>query len=246
MPNIQITLEYEGTNYCGWQRQKNTRCTIQEIIESVLFKILHEKIELIAAGRTDAGVHARAQIANFSVKNKIPLLKLQHSLNSLLPEDIKVVAIRQVLPDFHSRYNAKSKTYRYTILNRAYPSVFLRKQVSLYPHGLDIKLMQEAGSYLVGEHDFTSFKNSNDAPDKSCVRKMKGIKIKKENDYIYMDFTANGFLRNMVRNIVGTLIEVGRGKLKPNKIEEILLSKNRKSSGPTAPACGLCLLKVKY
>ncbi len=246
MPNIQITLEYEGTNYAGWQRQKNTHRTIQEIIESVLFKILREKVKLIAAGRTDAGVHAKAQTANFSAKNKIPLSKLQYSLNSLLPEDIKVTVIRQVPSDFHSRFSAVSKTYRYTILNRDYPSVFLRKYVYLCSYILNIKLMQEAAGYLIGEHDFTSFKNGNDAQEKSCVRKVESIKINKENDYIYMDFTANGFLRNMVRNIAGTLIEAGRGKLKPNKIKEILLSKNRKSAGPTAPACGLCLIKVKY
>ncbi len=246
MPNIQITLEYEGTNYDGWQRQKNTRRTIQEIVETVLFKILREKVKVISAGRTDAGVHAKAQTANFSSENKIPLLKLQYSLNSLLPEDIKVTAIRQVAPDFHSRFSAVSKTYRYTILNRDYPSVFLRKHVYLCAYTLNIKLMQEAAGYLVGEHDFTSFKNGNDAQEKSCVRKIKSIKIKTQGDYIYMDFTANGFLRNMVRNLVGTLIEVGRHKLKPVKVKEILLAKNRKSAGPTAPACGLCLIHVKY
>ncbi len=247
MRNIKLTLEYEGTNYCGWQHQKNTPRTIQDIVEAALFKVLREKVKVIAAGRTDAGVHAQAQIANFTTKSKIPLPKLQYSLNSILPEDIKITAFRRVRPDFHSRYGAKSKTYRYVILNRKFPSVFLRGRVYFYPHHrLNLKRMRQASRYLIGKHDFTAFKNGADNKDKAGVRNIKSIRIKKNGDFIYLDFTANGFLRNMIRNITGTLIQVGEGNLRPGGLKRILDSKNRKLAGPTAPACGLCLLRVRY
>jgi tRNA pseudouridine38-40 synthase len=247
MPNIQIALEYEGTNYYGWQHQKNTPYTIQDIVENALSKVLREKVKVTAAGRTDSGVHAQAQIANFITKSRTSPSKLQYSVNCILPEDIKITAIRVVRTDFHSRYSAKSKTYRYTILNRGYPAVFLRNRAYFYPrHHLNIRLMQEATGYLIGEHDFTSFKNGADGGDKSCVRNIKSIKIKKDGDFIYLDFAGNGFLRNMIRNIAGTLIQVGEGTLRPGAIKRILYSKNRKLAGPTAPACGLCLLKVGY
>lgn len=246
MPNLKITLEYDGTNYNGWQRQKNTRRTIQQIVENSLYRILHQKIKLIAAGRTDAGVHAKAQVANFQTSSKIPLPKLRYALNSLLPPEIKVSRIAQVSCQFHSQYDAYSKTYVYTILNRAYPSVFLRNQVYFYPGRLNVRLMQKASRYLIGKHNFSAFKNGRDSENKSSVRHIQRIRIKKEGDFIYLEFTADGFLRNMVRNIVGTLIEVGRGKITPPTVKEILLSRNRKLAGPTVSACGLCLLKVRY
>jgi tRNA pseudouridine38-40 synthase len=243
--NIRLTIQYEGTNYNGWQRQKNTPLTIQEIIEKVLKNILREKVVLIAAGRTDAGVHAREQVANFKTANKMAVSKLRFALNSLLPEDIKVIHIQDAAPDFHSRYDSKYKTYRYTILNRSYPDIFQRRFVYFYPFPLDLKIMRKASRVLLGRHDFSSFKKTQ-KQDKSALRNLKAIDIKKQSDFIYIYITAEGFLYNMVRSIVGTLIEVGRRKLAVDSLRKILEAKNRKSAGPTAPACGLCLMEVKY
>ncbi len=245
MRNLKLTVQYEGTAYNGWQRQKNTHRTIQEIIEKILKEILQEDVVLIAAGRTDAGVHARQQIANFKTDSKSSVPKLQFALNSLLPEDIKVIHIQHVALDFHSRYGSKYKTYRYTILNRSYPDVFKRHFVYFYPFTLDLKIMQKASRVLLGRHDFSSFKKTQ-KDQKATLRNLKAIDIKKQGHFIYIDITAQGFLYHMVRNIVGTLIEVGRGKFPEDSLKKILVAKNRKSAGPTAPACGLCLMRVKY
>ncbi len=244
MRNLKLEIEYDGTNYCGWQTQRKTN-SIQEIIEKALRKILQEKIRLIASGRTDAGVHARAQIANFKTKSPISLTKLQRALNGLLPQDIAISAIVEEKPDFHSRFSAKSKAYRYTILNRSYPSAFLRNTVYLYPYTLDIKLMQKEASALLGMHNFSSFRASSKM-ERDSARTIKSIKITKDKYRIYIDVEADGFLYNMVRNIVGTLLEIGRGKLAKGSLGKILSAKDRRLAGPTAPAKGLCLIKVKY
>jgi len=245
--NIRLTLQYEGTNYNGWQRQKNTRRTIQEIIENILRKILQEKIELIAAGRTDAGVHAQEQAANFKTESRISCLKLQQALNSLLPEDIKVTGVIQVSLYFHSRYKTKEKTYRYTILNQRYNDVFSRRFVYYYPQAaLNVRAMQKASAMLVGKHDFSSFKITTPSRNKTNVRNIKKLQITKKDNLIVIEITGRGFLHKMVRGIVGTLIEIGRGKFSIGALGKILRSKNRKTAGPTVPACGLCLMKVKY
>ncbi len=246
MRNIKLTIQYDGTNYFGWQRQKNTPLTIAEILGKILKKILREEIKLIAAGRTDAGVHARAQVVNFTTASSITVLRLRQSLNSLLPEDIRIVKAQDVSSDFNSRYSAKSKTYRYTILNSYSSDVFLRRYVNHFSRfRLDVSAMRKASSILVGSHDFSSFKRT-DKLKKTTVRELKEIKIIKNGALIHIEVTANSFLYHMVRNIAGTLIEIGKGKLAPESLKKILQAKDRKRAGPTAPACGLCLMKVKY
>ena len=265
MSNLKITVEYDGTSFTGWQIQNRRKAgsaqfkpTIQETIERALRKILQEKIILIGAGRTDAGVHAQAQIANFKTKSKIPPQKLQKALNALLPDDIVITGTEEVNPDFHSRFCAKSKVYRYTILNRLYPSALLKDKVYFYPYPLKINLMRREARHLLGRHDFRSFCASGSGT-KDTVRTIKKITIKKlpyelsamsyqlsDCSVIVIDIEANGFLYNMVRNIVGTLIEIGRGKFSAGSLKKIIRSKNRRIAGPTVPACGLCLRKVKY
>ncbi|MEW6101165.1 MAG: tRNA pseudouridine(38-40) synthase TruA [Candidatus Omnitrophota bacterium] len=244
MPNIKLKIEYDGTNYGGWQRQKNSK-SIQETIERVLMRILREKVHLVASGRTDSGVHAKEQVANFETKSNMPLDKLQKAMNSLLPEDISINSVRKAPLDFHSRFQAKSKVYRYTILNRASPSALLRNRVYFYPYPLDTQSMKKEAGNLLGKRNFRSFQASSKKKS-SAVRTIKALKVVKNQDIISIDIEADGFLYNMVRNIVGTLIEIGRGKLKKGSLREILAAKDRSYAGPTAPAQGLCLMKVKY
>jgi tRNA pseudouridine38-40 synthase len=251
MRNISLEIEYDGTNYCGWQVQNsgNLRTghkkSIQEVIEKTLRKILQEKIHLIASGRTDAGVHAKAQVANFKTNSSIALKKLQTALNGLLAQDIAITKMEEKGIDFHSRFDAKSKLYRYTILNRVYPSSLLRNTVYFYPYPLNIKLMQEESRVLLGKHNFKSFRAC-DKKERDPIRTIHKIRVTKDKDLIYIDLEADGFLYNMARNIVGTLIEIGRGKFAKGSLKKILLSGNRINAGPTAPARGLCLLEVKY
>jgi tRNA pseudouridine38-40 synthase len=247
MRNIRLTLQYDGTHYLGWQRQASTDNTIQTIVEKILSNILQEKVHITAAGRTDTGVHARQQVANFKTQNPISLRELQHGLNALLPDDIKVASVTAAAPDFHSRFSALEKTYQYTILNRAHSDVFVRNHV--YHYGiakLNISRMRAASRLLVGRHDFTSFKTTGTAKNKSNIRTIKRISIARKGSLIIIQMTGEGFLYKMVRGIVGTLIEIGRGKLSVKSVQSILKSKDRAIAGPTAPACGLCLLRVKY
>ena len=246
MRNIRLEIEYDGANYSGWQVQPKSRGkTIQEVIEKSLRKILQEKIKLVASGRTDAGVHACAQVANFSTRSDMPLSRLKLSLNGILPEDIKVKKLNAVSPDFHSRFCAKSKVYRYTILNRDYSSPLLRNRVYFYPHALNLTLMRKEAKALLGRHNFRAFCASL-GRDKDPVKRIKRIDIVKKKGFIYIDIEGDGFLYNMVRNIVGTLIEIGRGKFGAGALKKILLSGDRKLAGQTVPAKGLCLLRVKY
>jgi tRNA pseudouridine38-40 synthase len=246
MRNIKLTIQYDGTGYFGWQRQKNTRLTISEIIEERLNKILGQKIKLIVAGRTDTGVHARMQVANFNTGSQMPVSRLVHSLNALLPQDIRILSAHDVAADFNSRYSARSKTYRYTILNTVVADVFLRRYVYHFSLSrLDERAMRRASKLLIGSHDFSSFKRT-DKKKRTTVRDLKSIRVIRQGGLIQIDVTAKSFLYHMVRNIAGTLIEIGKGKLAPDSLREILLAKDRKRAGPTAPARGLCLLKVRY
>lgn len=252
MRNIKLTLEYDGTAYCGWQVQKSHHATktsrrpsIQETIEQALHKIIQERIKLIGSGRTDAGVHAEAQVVNFKTASGIAVEKLQKALNALLPDDIVVTKAENVDLDFHSRFHVKTKEYRYAILNRAYPSALLKDKAYFHIHPLNLKLMRTQANLLLGRHDFKAFQASG-KKKVSTIRIIKKIKITKNKDLIYIDIEANGFLYNMVRNIVGTLIEIGRGKMPPNSMRRILLAKDRRLAGPKVAACGLCLRKVKY
>jgi tRNA pseudouridine38-40 synthase len=251
MRNIRLKIEYDGTNYKGWQIQNKSKAsaknpnTIQQTIQTVLSRILRENIKLIGSGRTDAGVHASGQVANFKTKSKMPVSQILRALNGLLPKDIVVVTVKEVSSRFHSRFDAILKTYRYQILNREYPTVFKRLYQWNISYKLDFELMQTAANLLTGKKDFRSFQAS-DKKKRSSVRKIKKISIKKQGDVINIDIEADGFLYNMVRNIVGTLVEIGRGKIKPEDIKEITDAKDRKAAGPTAPAKGLCLVKVTY
>ncbi|MBI4845237.1 MAG: tRNA pseudouridine(38-40) synthase TruA [Candidatus Omnitrophica bacterium] len=253
MKNILLKIEYDGTNYRGWQRQasrelkgENDSLTVQEVIETALKDILKEKVSLISSGRTDAGVHAKSQYANFRAATSIPLNKMGMAINALLPSDIRVLSVRRVPDSFHSRYDVKTKVYRYVILNRKYCSVFLRQYVLHIPKPqLDVSVMQKESKVLIGRHDFKSFQAS-DKKVRGSIRTIKDISVKKSRGLILIDVEADGFLYNMVRNIVGTLIEVGRGKRPKNSLKNILLVRDRRCAGPTVPAKGLTLLKVRY
>lgn len=246
MRNIKLEIEYDGSAYSGWQVQPKGRGkTIQAVIEKTLRKILQEKVKLTASGRTDAGVHARAQVANFFTRSGMKLSRLKIAVNGLLPEDIKVTSLSEEDKSFHSRFGAKSKVYRYTILNRDYSSPLLRNTVYFYPHPLNIKLMRKEARALLGRHNFSAFCASR-GKEKNPVKTIKKLSIVKKNDFIHINFEADGFLYNMVRNIVGTLVEIGRGALAAGSLKKILLARKRTLAGPTIPAKGLCLLEVKY
>ena len=256
MPNFKIIIEYDGRRFCGWQKQ-GQKNSIQEILEKALRKVLREKIRLVASGRTDAGAHALAQAADFHTAKKIPPEKLIAAINSHLPKDIAVVRIDKVPAGFHSRFDAKSKIYRYTIFNRGFSSPLLRNFVYLCRFPLNLSLMRKEAQVLTGRHDFKSFCASG-SDVKDTVRRIKRISIKKSTDQlsaigyepkgslISIEIEANGFLYNMVRNISGTLIEIGRGRFKPGSMKRILAAKDRNAAGPTLPAKGLCLVKVVY
>jgi len=246
LSNIKLTIAYDGTRYAGWQIQKNAK-TVREEIEKALKKILKEKIRVTASGRTDSGVHARQQVANFKTKKDFPLARLEAALNSNLPRDISVINIKRAASRFHSQYDAKSKLYRYTILSGRIEDPFLRNYYYKVPYNLDTALMRKEARALRGRHDFKSFQaKSALSRIKNTVRTIKRISIKRDNSFIYIEIEASGFLHNMVRNIAGTLIEIGRGYLPKGSMRKILRSKDRRKAGPTAPAKGLTLLRVKY
>jgi tRNA pseudouridine38-40 synthase len=251
MRNIRLKIEYDGTRYSGWQIQKNSKDrtipqkTIQQEIENFLSRIIQEHVKIIGSGRTDAGVHALSQIANFTTKSSMPVKTMQRALNSLLPEDIVVTGCKQVSADFHARYSATSKTYSYQILNSPHSSAFNRLYQHHIPYKLDYRLMNKAARELIGKKDFKSFQ-ATDKKERGSVRTIKRLSVKKQGDIIKIDIEADGFLYNMARNITGTLIEIGRGKIPLENIKDILKAKDRTKAGPTAPAKGLCLVSVKY
>lgn len=251
MRNIKLTIEYDGTNYSGWQiQQKRPQSlgkekTIQGIIEKALEQILQERIRLTGAGRTDAGVHALGQVANFKTKSKMPMAAMQRALNALLPKDIVIIDIEEARPDFNARFDARSKTYRYQILNRHYSTAFDRLYQCHIPYRLEVRQMKREARALSGRHYFKSFQAA-DKKERMSVRNIRRISIRKDGPVINIEIEANGFLYNMVRNIVGTLIEIGRGKFPPGSMRRILRAKDRTLAGPTAPAKGLSLIQVKY
>ena len=252
MRNIKLTIKYDGTDYKGWQVQKIKskkakvkRRTIQEAIEKALKRIIREEVSLIGSGRTDAGVHALGQAANFKTNSEKPLELIQRGVNAVLPDDIVIKDLSEVDLNFHSRFDVKSKIYRYSLLNRSYRSVFERRYTHLVGYNLDIGLMKKEISCLIGRHNFKAFQAA-DKKKKASIKSIKSIKIQKKKDSMFIDFEADGFLYMMIRNIVGTLIEIGRGKFKKGSMKKILKAKDRRLAGPTVPACGLCLLKVNY
>lgn len=244
MKNIKLTIQYDGTKYAGWQTQKNA-VSIQETIETVLRRIIGSKVHVRASGRTDAGVHAKAQVANFRTSCPIPLKNLQMALNGRLPKDIVVSHLEEASRDFNAQHDARSKIYRYTIVNNDFVDPFLRDRAAKVFYKLDIGRMKRAARLIKGRHDFKAFQ-AVDGREIVSVKTIKGIAIKKRGDVITIDIEADGFLYNMVRNIVGTLVEIGRGKFEVSRVAELFRSKDRRLCGPTMPAKGLCLIEVKY
>jgi len=244
MKNILITLEYDGTNYHGWQKQKNA-IAVQEIVENCINEVTGEKVNLIGAGRTDAGVHALGQKANFRTNSSIPVFKFPYALNSILPFDIRAVDALEVPLQFHARYYSTKKRYKYRIYNNPFPSAIYRNYCHFIPDILDVEGMKEGAAYLIGEKDFTSFCSSGSTV-KTKIRRIYLLEIVKKGEIIDIAIEANGFLYNMVRIICGTLLEVGKGKIKPKDVIEILDRTDRKFAGPTLPAQGLFLEKVFY
>ena len=244
MRTVRLIIGFQGTRYKGWQSQKKGN-TIQEIFEKHLRKILKEEVSLISSSRTDSGVHALGLAAHFRTRSKLPDLKIKQALNFYLPRDIVVYSAKTVHQDFHARYHAKSKVYRYEIWNDPTRPLFGAPYLLWVPNSLDTRLMVKAAHDIKGKHDFSAFHDKGD-DKKSFVRTIKRLTIKRASGVIRIEIEADGFLRHMIRVIVGTLLEVGRKKLAPEKIKDIFLSKDRFRAGPTAKAHGLTLIKVKY
>ena len=244
MRNIKLTIEYDGKDFNGWQKQPN-KLNIQGNIEKVISEITKEEIELIGSGRTDAGVHAIGQVANFKTNSNIPIKKFAIAINSRLKKSIIIKKAEEVPERFHSRYNCKKKTYRYIINNSDMGSAIYRNLEYNIKMPLNLENMKKASKYFEGEHDFSAFKASGTS-SKSSVRTIYSADVKKENERIIIELTGNGFLYNMVRIISGTLVEVGLGKIRPEEIEDIIDSKNRQMAGKTLPPYGLYLLEVNY
>lgn len=245
MRNFKFILQYEGTRYQGWQRQDSTENTIQGKLEKLLTLMCGEKVEVQGSGRTDAGVHAYGQVANAHMNTDMTAEEIQNYMNEYLPEDIGVVAVTEVPERFHSRLNAKGKTYCYQVINSKIPQVFLRKFAYVVEESLDLEAMRKAAGYLTGTHDFKSF-TSTKKGKKSTVRTITDISFEKEGDLIKIIYRGDGFLYHMVRILTGTLLEVGLGKRKPEDIPEILTALDREKAGVLVPAKGLTLVEVRY
>lgn len=236
-------MAYDGTRYAGFQRQKR-EITIQEEIEKALASVTQEQIKIVGAGRTDAGVHATGQVISFSTGWRRPISDLKKALNALLPFDIAILALSEVPLDFHARKSVLSRRYRYTILNRPVRSPLSRLYAYHWVGEVDLEAMKETLDSLIGAHDFASFGRAR--PGGSTVREILEVDCRREGDYIYIDLVSNGFLKRMVRTIVGTLLLVGQGKLSPQGFKEVLDAKDRSRAGGPLPAHGLCLTKVNY
>jgi tRNA pseudouridine38-40 synthase len=245
MRNIKLTIEYEGKSYLGWQVQPKGP-TVQGTIEEQLRRLTGEIIHLISSGRTDAGVHAIGQVAHFKTQHPMDCPTLRRALNSLLPADIMIREVEEVDQDFHARKDCKSKVYEYRVLNRNVRSVFLREYAWHISQPLDLGEMKKAAQRLIGEHDFSSFRSVG-TPTRTAVRNVIRAEWKRDREgLLTFEIEANGFLKQMVRAIVGTLVEVGKKKITPEDFGQILESRDRTKAGPTAPAHGLFLKEVKY
>ena len=244
MRNLRLDICYDGTRYRGWQRLPGRDDTIQGKLETALSRILGEPIEINGSGRTDAGVHAKGQVTSFHCESTMACQEILGNLRRYLPEDIGIYSCKEVSPRFHARLNAKEKTYRYRIWNSELPCVFDRRFVAVMPERLDIAAMEAAAEHLCGQHDFAAF-CGNAKMKKSTVRYIRSIAIHTVGEEIQLEFTGNGFLHNMVRILVGTLVEVGRGERSAASIPELFGGK-RAEAGFLAPAQGLCLMEVYY
>ena len=245
MRNIRMKLTFDGSRYSGWQRLGDDDNTIQGKLERLLSKMTDEKINVIGCSRTDKGVHALAYVCNFFIHSQMTTDEMEDYINHYLPDDIVAHNLEEVDERYHSRYNAKSKLYRYILDNNKYQDVFTRRYTSHISESLDIKLMEEAASYLIGTHDFTSFTTMK-SKKKSYIKTIIDIRITRENNYIYFNYEGDGFLHNMIRIITGTLIRVGKKEISPKDIKDILEAKDRSIAGPMIEAKGLTLVEVKY
>lgn len=247
MMRYKITVEYDGTNYCGLQKQPDLQNkSVEEIIENAVFSFAQERVKINASGRTDAGVHALAQVAHFDLSKNFATHKIISGLNNYLrQEDIAIIDCQLVDENFHSRFNAKMRHYRYLIVNRRAPLTLQKNRAWHLTQQIDFKAMEQAAQFLVGEHDFSAFRDA-ECQAKSSVRTITGIILKKNADEIIIEVSAKSFLHHMVRNIVGTLVWVGIDKIKAEELKTILEKKDRTKSGPNAPACGLYFVRVDY
>ncbi len=249
MRNIKLIIEYDGTDFCGWQIQTKNRNkdSIQEAIQKALKIILKETVILTGSGRTDSGVHAKGQVANFKTHSDIPMEKLHKSLNGILPQQIRIKRIERAPISFNARFDASSKLYRYTILNSDVGSPFCGRFAFFMPNRLDMDAMRNAAGYFIGRHSFSAFY----AKDKkrnasSVIRTIKKVSIKKDGELINIDVEANGFLHNMARRMAGAILLAGLGKISPNDIKKSLDNHKLSPKKYTAPSLGLCLMKVNY
>jgi tRNA pseudouridine38-40 synthase len=246
MTNIKLTLEYDGANYHGWQSQARSGTpTIQDTLEQAIHAIAREKIKTCSSGRTDAGVHALGHVANFRTSHAMPPLAWAPALNHLLPRDIRVLESVEVDPDFHARFSALGKLYRYRILCRRQPTALYRGYAWHVNLPLNIVRMRKAAAHLVGRHDFSAFRGSG-CGAKTPVRTLRSIEIKRTGDFLELSLEADAFLQYMVRNITGTLVEVGLGRFSPGDVRQMLVSRDRTLAGRTAPPQGLYLVSVTY
>ncbi len=244
MKRVRMIISYDGTNYCGWQVQING-ITVEEVINRELTNLLGEEIAVIGASRTDSGVHAIGNVAVFDTKTKIPVEKISFALNQRLPDDIRIQKSEEVPMDFHPRYCDSTKTYEYKILNRRFPNPMKRLYTHFVYMPLDVDKMKKAAEYIVGEHDFASFCSAR-SQVKTTVRTVYSLDVSKQDDVITIRISGNGFLYNMVRIIVGTLMKVGLNVYPPEYVAEIIEAKDRYAAGPKAPARGLTLIGIEY
>jgi tRNA pseudouridine38-40 synthase len=246
MPRYKIIIEYDGTRYFGWQKQPNL-ATIQGQIEAALKNLTKQKIEIMGSGRTDAGVHALGQVAHFDLDQEFDPFKIQMALNFFLKmDDIAILDCQKISDDFHSRFLATQRIYQYKILNRRAQAAIDKNRLYHVPFKLDLKLIEEAANYLIGKHDFSSFRDSECQAD-DAIRHIDYIKIiEEENDIIIIEIAAKSFLHHMVRNIIGTLIQFSKKNIDPSEMKNILLAKDRTKSGANAPSWGLYFMKVIY
>ena len=242
--NVVLTIEYDGTDFSGWQRQSR-RPSVQAEVERAIQAVTRERVDLIGAGRTDAGVHALGQVANFHTASRIATDRFPRALNAHWPKTIRILSAWEGAPDFHARYSATGRTYRYAVLNRPAPSAILRAHTYHLPAPLDLHAMQEAVTPLLGMHAFTAFRGVGSG-ERTTVCTLRRADVVRGGETVLFTFDADRFLRHMVRLIVGTLLRVGQGKLQPDAVAEILAAENNQQAGPRAPAHGLFLVRVTY